>query len=76
MRHDGDGSARCRDGTNARILHLDRLGLVAARKEAGFNVLDANPLDNIINTRRIAAVYLRGSEIDRKALRAKFQKVL
>jgi imidazolonepropionase-like amidohydrolase len=61
--------------TNARILRLDRLGLVAARKEAAFVVLDANPLDDITNTRRIAAVYLRGSEVDRKALRAKFVKV-
>ena len=61
--------------TNARILKLDRLGLVAARREAAFVVLDANPLDDIINTRRIAAVYLRGSEVDRKALRAKFQKI-
>ena len=60
--------------TNARILKLDRLGLVAVRKEAAFVVLDANPLDDITNTRRIAAVYLRGSEIDRTALRAKFQK--
>ena len=61
--------------TNARILKLDRLGLVAARKEATFVVLDANPLDDILNTRRIAAVYLRGLEVDRKALRAHFQKV-
>jgi len=61
--------------TNARILKLNRLGLVAAKKEAAFVVLDANPLDDITNTRRIAAVYLRGSEVDRKALRAKFQKL-
>jgi hypothetical protein len=33
-------------------------------------VLDANPLDDITNTRRIAAVYLRGVEVDREALRA------
>jgi len=59
-------------GTNARLLHLDRMGTVAAKKEASFNVLDANPLDNIDNTKRIAAVYLRGKELDRKALRAKF----
>jgi imidazolonepropionase-like amidohydrolase len=61
--------------TNARILTLDRRGLVAARKEAAFVVLNANPLDDIVNTRRIAAVYLRGSEVDRKALRATFQKI-
>ena len=45
---------------------------MAAGKEASFNVLDANPLDNITNTRRIASVYLRGKEVDRKGLRAKW----
>jgi imidazolonepropionase-like amidohydrolase len=57
---------------NARVLHLDRMGTVAAGKEASFNVLDANPLENITNTRRISRVYLRGKELDRQALRAKF----
>ncbi len=59
-------------GTNARLLHLDRMGTVAAGKEANFNVLDGNPLDNITNTRRISKVYLRGKELDRQALKAKF----
>ena len=59
-------------GTNARILHLDRMGTVAAGKEASFNVLDANPLDSITNTRRISKVYLRGKELDRQALRTGF----
>ena len=36
------------------------------------HVLDANPLDDIINTRRISTVYLRGKELDRQALRAGF----
>jgi imidazolonepropionase-like amidohydrolase len=47
-------------GTNARVLHLDRMGTIAARKEASFNVLNANPLDNITNTRLTPAVLLRG----------------
>jgi imidazolonepropionase-like amidohydrolase len=55
-------------GTNARILHLDTMGTITVGKEADFIVLDANPLDDILNTRRIAAVYLRGKEVDRKAL--------
>jgi imidazolonepropionase-like amidohydrolase len=59
-------------GTNARILRQDRLGTVAATKEADFIVLDANPLDDIANTRRISAVYLRGKAVDRTALRARF----
>jgi hypothetical protein len=43
-----------------------------SEEDADFVVLDANPLDDINNTRRIAAVYLRGSEVDRAALRAKW----
>jgi hypothetical protein len=31
-------------------------------------VLGANPLDDITNTRRIEAVYLRGAAVDRDAL--------
>ena len=51
--------------TAARILGLDRVGTIAAGQSADFLVLDANPLDAIANTRKIARVYLRGSEIDR-----------
>ena len=57
---------------NAEILGLDQLGMVAAGKSASLVVLDANPLDDINNTRRISRVYLRGDEVDRGALRAKF----
>ena len=54
----------------AQILGLDQLGTVAAGKSADFIVLNANPLDDITNTRRIARVYLRGQEVDRAALRS------
>lgn len=56
--------------TSAEILRLDKLGAVAPGKSADFIVLDANPLDNIANTRRISKVYLRGKEVDRAALKA------
>jgi imidazolonepropionase-like amidohydrolase len=56
--------------TSADILRLSDLGTVATGKSADFVVLDANPLDDITNTRRIARVYLRGAAVDRAALKA------
>jgi imidazolonepropionase-like amidohydrolase len=58
---------------SAKVLRLDQLGMVAAGKSADFIVLDANPLDNISNVRKINAVYLRGGAVDRAGLRAKWQ---
>jgi len=58
---------------SARVLRLDRLGMVAAGKSADFIVLDANPLEKISNVRRIDKVYLRGKEVDRAGLRAKWK---
>jgi imidazolonepropionase-like amidohydrolase len=49
--------------TSAEILGLDRLGTIAPGKSADFLVLDANPLDAIGNTRKIATVYLQGVEV-------------
>jgi imidazolonepropionase-like amidohydrolase len=57
---------------SAEMAHLNT-GLVAAGRSADFIVLDANPLDNITNSRRIHQVYLRGQEVDRAAMRAKWQ---
>ena len=48
-------------------------GLVATGRSADFIVLDANPLDDIRNTRRISKVYLRGQEVDRAGMRARWQ---
>ncbi|OLC44223.1 MAG: hypothetical protein AUH43_19205 [Acidobacteria bacterium 13_1_40CM_65_14] len=59
--------------TAAEILRLDQLGTITKGKSADFIVLDANPLDNMSNIRRISAVYLRGRAIDRAAMRARWQ---
>ena len=50
---------------SAEFLRIADAGTLAAGKSADFIVLDANPLDDITNTRRIAAVYLRGAAVDR-----------
>jgi len=50
---------------SAELLRLDDSGTLQAGKSADFIVLDANPLDDITNTRRISAVILRGAAVDR-----------
>ena len=59
--------------TAAELLRFNQLGTVAVGKSADFIVLDANPLDNIANTRKISKVYLRGQELDRAAMRAAWE---
>jgi len=54
----------------AEILRIEELGSVSVGKSADFDVLDANPLDNITNSRKISRVYLRGHEVDRARLAA------
>ena len=49
----------------AEVLRLADVGTLEAGKSADFIVLDANPLDDITNTRRISAVVLRGAAVDR-----------
>ena len=49
----------------AEFAGFDEMGTVAAGKSADFVVLEANPLDDITNTRRIAEVYLRGAAVNR-----------
>ena len=57
----------------ADFLGIADVGRLATGKRADFIVLDANPLTDINNTRKIAAVYLRGAKLDRAALLAKWK---
>jgi len=50
---------------SAEYLRIADAGTLQAGKSADFIVLDANPLDDITNTRRISAVVLRGAAVDR-----------
>jgi len=55
---------------SADRLGVDDSGRLSPGARADFIVLDANPLDDIANSRRIADVYLGGTAVDRAALRA------
>lgn len=59
----------------AELLGLKDMGTLEVGKRANFIVLDANPLENILNTRRISSVYLDGGKFDREAVRTRWRTV-
>ena len=61
--------------TPAELMGLSDLGTLASNKKASFIVLEANPLDNIRNTRRITDVYLDGVKVDRESIRARWRQL-
>ena len=52
----------------ADYLRLKNAGTLTVGKQADFLVLDANPLENIINTRRVARIFLKGRDVNRDSL--------
>jgi len=50
---------------SAGFVRMTDAGTLESGMSADFIVLDANPLDNITNTRRISSVILRGAAVDR-----------
>ena len=57
-------------GAAAEFLKMSDTGTIEAGKSADFVVLEASPIEDITNTRRIESVYLRGEEVDRAGLSA------
>jgi imidazolonepropionase-like amidohydrolase len=59
--------------SGAEALGLDKeMGTLEAGKVANLLVLDADPRANILNTRKIARVYREGKEVDRAAMRKRW----
>jgi imidazolonepropionase-like amidohydrolase len=58
---------------SAEAIGLKDVGLLGEGRWADFVVLNANPLTDIANTRKIDSVYLRGKRLDRDALVNRFK---
>ncbi len=61
---------RAATGTSADFMGVDDAGTLDPGKRADFLILNANPLNDIANTRRIDSVVLGGQVLDRAGLAA------
>ncbi len=68
--HGDDNVASVTISRRAHIGHNRRVGDRECSYRPDVTVLDANPLDDITNTLRINAVYMRGTAVGRAGLRA------
>lgn len=59
-------------GVSAAALGIDEAGVLEMGRSADFIVLDADPLEDIANVRRIDRVVLKGVEVDRAGLRRRW----
>jgi len=56
------------------VFKISDTGTLSVGKRADFIVLNANPLENIRNTRQIQSVYLGGAKFDRDKVLAKWKR--
>ena len=69
--HDWDGAGSL---VSAELLRLENsIGVLESGYDGDLIAVERNPLENIANTRTIAAVYQRGKEVDRAAMRANWK---
>ena len=60
----------------ADVHGMSDMGTIKGGSSADFVVLDADPMVDITNTRKISRVFLRGQEVDRAGLKAKWAKAM